>query len=217
VRFRPGITSGSVLVSGSGDCGQLGLGLKHSDLSEPAHLSLLDRKNIVKITCGGMHSIALDCDGGLWTWGCNDDYTLGRVDKKDEGVPRRVTAMTEPVIEISAGACHSAVLTKGGDVYTWGTYKDSNGHIGFKIGDDDELVFKQQLPALMEEMAGKDVCQLASGSDFTLALTKDGAYAAMCVYARYSLAASACACCSPVRCALRMGRRRERQHRSSHP
>ena len=139
------------------------------------------------------------------------------MDKKDEGVPRRVTAMTEPVIEISAGACHSAVLTKGGDVYTWGTYKDSNGHIGFKIGDDDELVFKQQLPALMEEMAGKDVCQLASGSDFTLALTKDGAYAALCVYARYSLAASACACCSPVRCALRMGRRRERQHRSSHP
>ena len=68
-RFRPGITPGSVLVSGSGDCGQLGLGLKHSDLNAPHHLSILDRKSIVKITCGGMHSIALDCDGALWTWG----------------------------------------------------------------------------------------------------------------------------------------------------
>jgi hypothetical protein len=74
------------------------------------------------------------------------------------------------------------VLTKGGDVYTWGTYKDSNGHIGFKIGNDDELVFKQQLPDLMEEMVGKDVVQLASGSDFTLALTKDGANAAPCSF-----------------------------------
>jgi alpha-tubulin suppressor-like RCC1 family protein len=87
--------------------------------------------------CFSSHApqIALDCDGALWTWGCNDDYTLGRIDKKDEGVPRKVTAMTEEIIEISAGACHSAVLTKGGDVYTWGTYKDSNGHIGFKIGN----------------------------------------------------------------------------------
>jgi alpha-tubulin suppressor-like RCC1 family protein len=81
--------------------------------------------------------------------GCNDDYPLGRIDQKDEGVPRKVTALTEEVVEISAGACHSAVLTKGGDVYSWGTYKDSNGHIGFKIGNDKELVFKQQLPDLM--------------------------------------------------------------------
>ena len=49
VRFQPGVTSGSVLVSGSGDCGQLGLGMKHSDLNAPHHLSLLDRKSIVKI------------------------------------------------------------------------------------------------------------------------------------------------------------------------
>lgn len=118
--------------------------------------------------------LTVDDAGALWTWGCNDDYPLGRIDNRDEGVPRKVTALTEQVVEISAGACHSAVLTKGGDVYSWGTYKDSNGHIGFKIGNDKELVFKQQLPDLMEEMVGKGVCQLASGSDFTLALTKDG-------------------------------------------
>ena len=56
--FQAGITPGSVLVSGSGDCGQLGLGMKHSDLNAPHHLSILDRKNIVKITCGGMHTVS---------------------------------------------------------------------------------------------------------------------------------------------------------------
>jgi hypothetical protein len=56
-KFRDGITPGCVLVSGSGDCGQLGLGMKHSDLNSPHHLSLLDRKSIVKITCGGMHTV----------------------------------------------------------------------------------------------------------------------------------------------------------------
>ena len=143
-KFRAGITPGSVLVSGSGDCGQLGLGLKHSDLNSPHHLSLLDRKNIGKISCGGMHTLALDCDGAIWSWGCNDDFPLGRVDKKDEGVPRKVTALTETVTEVMAGSSHSACLTQSGDVYTWGTYKDSNGHIGFKIGNDKELIFKQR-------------------------------------------------------------------------
>jgi alpha-tubulin suppressor-like RCC1 family protein len=106
-------------------------------------------------------------------WCVADDYTLGRVDQKDEGVPRPVKALTEPVVQMSAGASHSAVLTAGGDVYTWGTYKDSNGHIGFKLQGKD-LVFKQQLPEKMEQVAGKGVHQIASGSDFTLALTRDG-------------------------------------------
>ena len=68
---------------------------------------------------------------------------------------------------------HSAVLTTSGEVYTWGTYKDSNGHIGFKM-DGKDVVFKQQLPEKMEEVSGKNIRTITSGSDFTLALTADG-------------------------------------------
>ena len=48
-KFRAGVTPGSVILCGSGDCGQLGLGMKKTDLNVPAHLSLLDRKSIVKV------------------------------------------------------------------------------------------------------------------------------------------------------------------------
>ena len=58
------------------------------------------------------------------------------------------------VVQLAAGACHSAVLTRSHTVYSWGTYKDSNGHIGFKVVDG-ECVMKQQLPAVMEELQGK--------------------------------------------------------------
>jgi alpha-tubulin suppressor-like RCC1 family protein len=48
--FKPGVTSGSVIICGSGDCGQIGLGKNKTDFNVPAHLSLFDRKSIVKVS-----------------------------------------------------------------------------------------------------------------------------------------------------------------------
>eukprot|EP01052_Picozoa_sp_SAG31_P005168 SAG31_NODE_223_length_19859_cov_14.949899_15_plen_310_part_00 len=62
-------------------------------------------------------------------------------------------------------------MYRSGSVYTWGTYKDSNGHIGFKPDCDD---FKQELPELMAQLERKGVVQLACGSHHTCALTRDG-------------------------------------------
>eukprot|EP01047_Picozoa_sp_COSAG01_P095243 COSAG01_NODE_25985_length_726_cov_70.885167_1_plen_228_part_10 len=70
-KFRVGVTPGAVIISGSGDCGQIGLGKKRTDVSRPLHVSLLDRKNITMVVAGGMHTLALDGDGQVWSWGCN--------------------------------------------------------------------------------------------------------------------------------------------------
>ena len=35
-------------------------------------------KNITKISVGEVHSLALDKDGNVWTWGNNDYSRLGR-------------------------------------------------------------------------------------------------------------------------------------------
>lgn len=40
--------------------------------------NLLPARSILKIVCGGMHTVALSSDCTVWTWGCNDEGALGR-------------------------------------------------------------------------------------------------------------------------------------------
>jgi regulator of chromosome condensation len=46
---------------------------------------------------------------------------------------------------ISAGDNHTAALTRDGRVFTWGTYKDSNGYIGYAPGIDKAAEPRQVL------------------------------------------------------------------------
>eukprot|EP01052_Picozoa_sp_SAG31_P005167 SAG31_NODE_223_length_19859_cov_14.949899_14_plen_302_part_00 len=112
--YRLGVTTGRVLICGSGECGQLGVGMKISEVANATHLSVFDRKSMVSIAAGGMHTLALDSNGGVWSWGCNDDFTLGRRSRQDEGVPRKLTDLPtdDPVVQLAAGSCHSAILTR---------------------------------------------------------------------------------------------------------
>lgn len=56
-------TPGEVLIFGSGDTGQLGLGDSMLTRKRPMPLKVLDDKEIVDIACGGLHTIAITKDG----------------------------------------------------------------------------------------------------------------------------------------------------------
>lgn len=49
----------------------------------------LRKQKVVTIACGALHSAALLCDGTIVTWGCNDDYCLGRVTGTNTGITER--------------------------------------------------------------------------------------------------------------------------------
>jgi len=71
------------------------LGIFHLGNAIPA-------RQIRKVVCGGMHSVALATNGTVWTWGNNDDGALGR--SGCEGMPLQVDAsLNVPVEDISAG------------------------------------------------------------------------------------------------------------------
>ena len=36
------------------------------------------------LVAGGLHTVVLDKDGQVWTFGCNDDGSLGRVEEEEE-------------------------------------------------------------------------------------------------------------------------------------
>ena len=76
--------AGEIMVLGTGDCGQLGLGVDsdRNMLSKwPRPLTIFTDKFKVRITsiaCGGLHTVAISSQGRVFTWGCNDEQALGR-------------------------------------------------------------------------------------------------------------------------------------------
>lgn len=81
-------------------------------------------RQIVQISCGGMHTVALASDGSVYTWGCNDEGALGRPGV--ENLPLKVN-LEIPVNGISAGDSHTiAYNTSTNQVFYWGCYRVSN-------------------------------------------------------------------------------------------
>lgn len=113
-----------VLSCGSGECEQLGI----PDLNlarMPRAVSLPEE--IYMIACGTMHTLALSTEGKVYSWGCNDDGALGR--SGIENIPGIVTGV-HCINKLDAGDSHSvAISDKLKLVYTWGTYRNSDGNM----------------------------------------------------------------------------------------
>lgn len=152
---------------------------------------------VVAVSAGGMHVIALTRDNKILTWGVNDQGTLGRDttwdgglkdidqaddsdsddDEGDTGMNPLETTPTAVKDEyfaegtkfVQVVACDSAsfVLTEDGRVYGWGTFRSSDGILGFT-----EAVQIQRTPVLIPSL--KSIKTLAAGANHVLALDHKG-------------------------------------------
>ncbi|PTB62356.1 RCC1/BLIP-II protein [Trichoderma citrinoviride] len=151
---------------------------------------------VVQIACGGMHAVALTRDNKILTWGVNDQGALGRdttwegglrdadkaddsdsEDEDDTGInPKESTpiALSEDnfapgtkFVQVVASDSASFALTEDGRVYGWGTFRSSDGILGFT-----ENVRVQTRPALIAGL--KNIKALASGANHILALDHKG-------------------------------------------
>jgi hypothetical protein len=111
--------SGYVLAVGENLSNQLGMGADVDDKKKPQLAKELDATNVMQIAAGGMHSACLTEDGVVFTFGCNDEFALGREDEEDVGEVK----LPEKCIEITAGDSHCAALSVTGVVYAWGTFR----------------------------------------------------------------------------------------------
>lgn len=78
--------------------------------------TLLDFSELPKVSLGTEHTMMLDTNGNLYTWGSNVRKQLG-VDGGSKSIPYKL--MTD-VAEISALYQTSMALTRNGDLYIWG-------------------------------------------------------------------------------------------------
>jgi regulator of chromosome condensation len=183
-----------VFVWGTGSMCELGLGpeSKTKEVKRPRLNPFLKDIGIVDFSAGGMHTLALDHQNQIWSWGSNDLYVLGRdtsgakenlkeMDNNDsdddddgdlnelESTPGKVEGLPKDIkiVQVSATDNLSAALLENGDVYAWGTFRCNEGILGFKR--DVEL---QKTPVKVEEF--KDIVQLAGGKDHILGLDTKG-------------------------------------------
>ena len=111
---------------GNNQYGQLGDGTTISQGSITA-VQVTGLTNIISITGGQRHSIALKSDGTVWTWGWNGFGQLGNNTFIDELTPIQVPGL-DSVIEISAGSHHSIAKRSDSTIWVWGN--NGSGQLG---------------------------------------------------------------------------------------
>lgn len=175
---------GALWAWGQNSNGQLGLG----DLTHrftPTQVAALAGEQVVAVSSGTSHTMALTADGAVWAWGSNRVGQLGSPEGLDATgdtpprVPAPVTVAGLPegarVKAITADTQTSFVVLEDGRVFGWGEGSfgqllqgADNGDGTFAPEDADVLVPVQltSLPA--------DVIDVKGGARWAAALTASG-------------------------------------------
>ncbi|ESO06884.1 hypothetical protein HELRODRAFT_76996, partial [Helobdella robusta] len=169
--------SGTSFSMGMGEVGQLGLG---PDIMEANRVSKINLKDpIIQVCSGGMHSLCLTAKGEIYSFGCNDECSLGRKTEEEENcfTADKVLGIEGCVVQIAAGDSHSVALTNKGHVYIWGTFRDNSGVIGMNKDDENDvkhqiLEVKIEKPSLI--LSDQTIVKIACGCSHLLCLSNKG-------------------------------------------
>ena len=165
-----------MLTFGSGDCGQLAHGIEADEdlmVRFPRVVYSLRDKKVCGISCGGLHNAVWTEAGAVYTWGCNDDGSLGRTG--DEWLPLLVEGplVNETIISVACGDGQTIAVSTGGQVWGWGCYKDKEGKKFFNPDSESGLkpskdIKKQQSTPL--QISGlSNIIEVACGAAFGVA------------------------------------------------
>lgn len=84
---------------------------------------------IKAVAAGTCHSLALDTDGKVWSWGFGGYGRLGHKTTADENLPRMIEFFDAPHLKVDLITCGQAsswaVQTQRKSLYTWGIMKRS--------------------------------------------------------------------------------------------
>ena len=120
-------------------------------------------KHIKMISCGDLHSVCLDHDGVVFSFGCNELGQLGMGKPVDEleftYVPQRIDL--PPIKQISCGYNFSICLSENGELYSFGG--NYFGQLG--NGETEDSNFPQKITSL------KDVDFIECGGDHAICKT----------------------------------------------
>ncbi len=92
------------------------------------------------VSTGDNHTVGIDSDGNMWSWGLNDYGQLGDGTKTNKSIPvpvrvQKTGTTEEPLVDnitkwkvVAAGARHTAAIDSDENLWSWG--KNDNGELG---------------------------------------------------------------------------------------
>ena len=162
---------GTVWTSGANEVGQLGNG-KITTCSEREGQVKIDANtvlsNVVKISTGFNHTLAITRDGYVYAWGLNGNGQLGNNSTANQPYAVKVLAedgksYLRDIIDVSAGKAFSTFLDKNGNVYTVGNGKN------YRLGNSSEADIY-----VVKKINVSNVISISSGLHNTIAIKQDG-------------------------------------------
>lgn len=149
------------------------VGIIHSDTETPRRVSTLPSSSgpVRQVSVGGWHTGIVTEVGNLFMCGRGSYGRLGLGNSHPKRTPTLVGRAAfdgDAVLMVACGAEHTAVVTEGGNVYTFG--RGEYGRLGH--GDNQDQLIPRRIPAAL--FNGEQVVMVAAGMLHTVALTNVG-------------------------------------------
>jgi|GEM_PF-1844856 len=170
-------SEGSVWAWGDNSNGLLGIGGDDLERLEPVRVAGGEQggsylSNIVSISAGQEHALAVDSSGRVWAWGVNESGRLGTGDYISSSTPVAVFGLYgHQIVEAVAGdlnygsSAHSLALDSDGYVWAWGN--NYFGALAQEAGDINDPI-----PAKIDGL--DSIIAIDAGAGWNIALRQDG-------------------------------------------
>ncbi|ESZ99102.1 hypothetical protein SBOR_0512 [Sclerotinia borealis F-4128] len=128
-------------------------------------------KNIVSLSRGSNHVIAIDNKGTVFTWGAHEQSQLGRrVSDRFRFAALKPSPVLKNCKAVAGGAYHSFAINKKNQVLAWGLNNYGQTGIDSNAGDDEAIIGN---PTIVKSLESYDIQQIKGCLHHTIACTKD--------------------------------------------
>ena len=121
-------SDGNVYGWGYNYFGQVAVGKDKCYFCDPQIIAMPEGVKFTQVSAGQYHSVALDRDGRIWTWGDGVHNSLGRPDTDKDTPGLAIVPEGVKFTAVSAGFSQSMALDSNGQVWTWGHYDTDTPH-----------------------------------------------------------------------------------------